>query len=107
MGDLLLRYLRLLLFNPKPMNQQEETEITEKGKQKLKGGRRFQGDSRNRSRRRESALISVIEEKSVECRRRLQICGFLNTPCANEVQGRKASQNVGGVLTGRGLTEPE
>ena len=37
-------------------------------------------NSRNRSRRRESALISVIEEKSVECRRWLQICGFLNTP---------------------------
>jgi len=44
MADLLLRYLRFLLFNPKPMNQQEETEITEKGKQKLKGGgRRWQG----------------------------------------------------------------
>ena len=38
MADLLLRYLRFLLFNPKPMNQQEETEITEMGKQKLKGG---------------------------------------------------------------------
>ena len=38
MADLLLRYLRFLLFNPKPMNQQEETEITENGKQNLKGG---------------------------------------------------------------------
>ena len=40
MADVFLRYL---LFNPKPMNQQEETEITEKGKQKLKWGRGFQG----------------------------------------------------------------
>ena len=51
MAGLFLRYLRFLLFNPKPMNQQEETEITENGKQKLKGGRRFQGGltvSRNR-----------------------------------------------------------
>jgi hypothetical protein len=30
MADLFLRYLRFLLFNPKPMNQQEEMEITEK-----------------------------------------------------------------------------
>ena len=37
MADLLLRYLRFLLFNPKPMNQQEETEITEKGKQNRRG----------------------------------------------------------------------
>ena len=43
MAHLLLRYLRFLLFNPKPMNQQEETEITEMGKQKLKEGRRWQG----------------------------------------------------------------
>jgi len=43
MADLFLRYLRFLLFNPKPMNQQEQTEITEKEKQKLKGGRRWQG----------------------------------------------------------------
>jgi len=43
MADLVLRYLRFLLFNLKPMNQEEETEITEKGKQKLKWGRRFQG----------------------------------------------------------------
>ena len=35
MAHLFLRYLRFLLFNPKPMNQQEETEITEKGKQKI------------------------------------------------------------------------
>ena len=38
MADLSLRYLRCLLFNSEPMNQQEETEITEKGEQKLKGG---------------------------------------------------------------------
>jgi len=43
MADLFLCYLRFLLFNPKPMNQQEQTEITEKEKQKLKGGRRWQG----------------------------------------------------------------
>ncbi|MEI6396115.1 MAG: hypothetical protein WCT12_34045 [Verrucomicrobiota bacterium] len=43
MADLFLSYLRFFLFNPKPLNQQEETEITEKGKQKLKWGRRFQG----------------------------------------------------------------
>jgi len=43
MADVVLRYLRFLLFNPKPMNQQEETEITENGKQKLKWGRRWQG----------------------------------------------------------------
>ena len=35
MAHLFLRYLRFLLFNPKPINQQEETEGTEKGKQKL------------------------------------------------------------------------
>ena len=29
MADLFLRYLRFLLFNPKPMNQQEGTERTE------------------------------------------------------------------------------
>ena len=46
MAGLFLSYLRLLLFNPKPMNQQEETEITEKGKQKLKGGRWWQGGYR-------------------------------------------------------------
>ena len=43
MADLFLRYLRLLLFNPKTMNQQEETEITEKGKQKLKGRKAVPG----------------------------------------------------------------
>ena len=43
MAALFLCYLRFLLFNPKPMNQQEQTEITEKEKQKLKGGRRWQG----------------------------------------------------------------
>ena len=43
MAELLLRYLRFLLFNPKPMNQQEETEITENGKQKLKGGNAMAG----------------------------------------------------------------
>ena len=35
MAHLFLRYLRFLLFNPKPINQQEETEGTEKGKQKI------------------------------------------------------------------------
>ena len=35
MADVFLRYLRFLLFNPKPINQQEETEGTEKGKQKI------------------------------------------------------------------------
>ena len=39
MADLSLRYLRCLLFSSEPMNQQEETEITEKGEQKLKGGK--------------------------------------------------------------------
>ncbi len=29
MADLFLRYLRFLLFNPKPMNQQEGKERTE------------------------------------------------------------------------------
>ena len=43
MADILLRYLRFLLFNPKPMNQQEETEMTERGKQKLKGGKAVAG----------------------------------------------------------------
>ena len=43
MADVVLRYLRFLLFNPKPMNQQEETEITENGKQKLKWGKAVAG----------------------------------------------------------------
>ena len=81
MAGLFLRYLRFLLFNPKPMNQQEETEITEKGKQKLKGGKAVSARiqeivAADGSR----TLISVIEEKCADCRRRLRFCRFLNPP---------------------------
>ena len=48
MADLSLRYLRCLLFSSEPMNQQEETEITERGEQKSKGARR--GVDRERKR---------------------------------------------------------
>jgi len=37
-------------------------------------------DSRNRSRRRQSALISLNEKECADCRRRLQIYWFLNPP---------------------------
>ena len=40
MADLFLRYLRFLLFNPKPMNQQEETEGTE-GEGRTRSPRRY------------------------------------------------------------------
>ena len=41
---------------------------------------KVRADSRNRSRRRQSALISANWRKCADCRRRLQVCGSLNPP---------------------------